>query len=377
MNKAVISRAIHRVSRWTLLAGVCLLTLETAARVDDWLSYGAPLLGNYDIDQLFQATAAGLRGVPNGRYAKWVLNSQGYRGPEIRADHGQIRVITYGASETFGIYEDPGQEFSRVLERDLNAAVHTPEFEVVNAGIPGMRVGSGIPLLREIGATLHPRAVIIYPTPTHYIGVTRPYCGRSALAPSVPERQPPELRVLAKARDRIKELLPPAALTWARKAQIAWDVRDRPVLDDVAPQSLEAFRADLECAVRAVREIGAVPIVVTHANRFAATASPDDDYWLTGWRMQYPLLRQEGLLQLETSANVVVRSVAHEQAMPLVDAANALSGDARNFADHAHFTDAGSARMASLLTVAVLRALKNASLPDGAAALTAGESRPR
>ena len=368
---------LRRGARWTLLAVVCLVTLEAAARVDDWLSYGAPLLGNYDIDQLFRVTAAGLRGVPNGRYAKWVLNSQGYRGPEIRADHGQMRVVTYGASETFGIYEDPGQEFSRVLERDLNTAAHTGDFEVVNAGMPGMRVGSGISFLREIGATLHPKAVIIYPTPTHYIGVTRPYCGRSALAPSVPERQPPELRVLAKARDRLKELLPPRVLTWARKAQIAWEVHDRTVLDDVAPQSLAAFRADLECAVRTSREIGAVPIVVTHANRFAATASPDDDYWLTGWRLQYPVLRQEGLLPLEANANVVIRSVAHEQGVPLVDAASTLSGDTSNFADHAHFTDAGSARMAGLLAIAVLRALNETPLPQGSAALTAGGNRPR
>jgi len=377
MDRGGIRNAFRRVARWALLAGVCLLTLETAARVDDWLSYGAPVLGNYDIDQLFQATAAGLRGVPNGRYAKWVLNSQGYRGPEIRADRGQIRVVTYGASETFGIYEDPGQEFSRVLERDLNATVHTTAFEVVNAGIPGMRVGSGISFLREIGATLHPKAVIIYPTPTHYIGVTRPYCGRPALSASVPERQPAELRVLAKARDRLKELLPPTVLTWARKAQIAWDVRDRTVLDDVATPSLEAFRLDLECAVRASREIGAVPIVVTHANRFATTASPDDDYWLTGWRLQYPLLRQQGLLQLETRANAVIRSVAREQAVPLVDAASALSGDTRNFADHAHFTDAGSARMASLLAAAVLRALNDVPLPERSAGLTAGENRRR
>ena len=349
---------LRRAARWALLAVACLLTLEAAARVDDWLSYGAPLFGNYDIDQLFQATPGGLRGVPHGRYAKWQLNSRGYRGPEIRSDSGQIRIVTYGASETFGIYEDPGQEFARVLERDLNAASHAGNFEVVNAGIPGMRVGSGISYLQEIGATLHPRAVIIYPTPTHYIGVARPYCERAVDAPSIPPRQAPELRVLEKARDRLKELLPPTVLTWLRKASIAWSVRDRTVLERVAPASLDAFRSDLECAIRATREIGAVPILVTHANRFGAVARPDDDYWLTGWRLQYPDLRQQGLLTLETSANAVIRSVAHGEDVPLVDAATALSGDGRNFADHAHFTDLGSQRMARLLELAVLRTVE-------------------
>jgi lysophospholipase L1-like esterase len=358
MNKATATTALRGAARWTLLAGVCLLTLEVAARVDDWLTYGAPLLGTYNIDQLFQVTPEGLRGVPHGRYAKWQLNAQGYRGPEVRSDSGQIRVVTYGASETFGIYENPGQEFPRVLERDLNATGDGAGFEVVNAAMPGMRVGSGVSYLQEIGAQLHPQVVIIYPTPTHYIGVTRPYCGRTAQTASVPPPQPPELRVLQKARDRLKEVLPRAALTWVREAGIGWSNRGRVVLDRVAPESLEAFRADLLCAIRASREIGAVPIVMTHANRFAPTARPDDAYWLTGWRLQYPELRQSGLLALEKSANAVVRSVAQEQGVPLVDASAVLSGDPGSFADHAHFTDLGSKRVADLLTVAVLRALK-------------------
>jgi len=359
MHRMTLSAALRGAPRWTLLAGICLLTLEVTARVDDWWTYGAPLLGNYDIDQLFRVTPTGLRGVPHGRYAKWQLNSQGYQGPEIRSDRGQIRVVTYGASETFGMYEDPGEEYPRVLERDLNARAHATSFEIVNAAIPGMRVGSGISYLEEIGATLHPRVVIIYPTPTHYIGVTRPYCGRTGGASSVPPRQPPELRIVQKARDRLKAVLPPTVLMRMRKAGIAWSVRGRDVHDRVAPASLEAFRADLVCAIRTTRQIGAIPIVVTHASRFARTARTEDDYWLTGWRMQYPELREDGFLALEADANTVIRAVAGEENVPLVDASAALSGDPRNFADHAHFTDQGSRRMAALLATALVGALNS------------------
>jgi lysophospholipase L1-like esterase len=77
-----------------------------------------------------------------------------------------------------------------------------------------------------------------------------------------------------------------------------------------------------------------------------------------GWRLQNSELRQSGFLSLEASANTVTRAVAHEQGVPLVDAAAALSGDPRNFADHEHFTDLGSRRMADLLTGAVLGVLK-------------------
>ena len=70
-----------------------------------------------------------------------------------------------------------------------------------------------------------------------------------------------------------------------REIAIAWSVRHGWILDRVQPQSLEALETNLRCAVGAAREIGAIPILVTHANRFGPKPRPDDYYWLTGWRL--------------------------------------------------------------------------------------------
>jgi lysophospholipase L1-like esterase len=309
------------------------------------------------MDQLFHATARGWRGVAHASFVKWGLNGSGFRGPEVRPYAGQTRIVTYGASETFGIYEDPNHEFPRALERNLNSEASTGTFEVINAAIPGMRVGSGIAYLYDIGHELHPKIVVIYPTPTHYIGVNHPYCGRPALIPVSKAGVLPKSRVADKLKDRLKGLLPPAELTLLRKIGIAWTVRDQRVLDRVHPASLNAFQTDLHCAIKAVRDIGAIPILVTHANRFGPTARPDDDFWLTGWRLQYPRIRQSGLLDLETNANALIRSVADEEQVKVVDAASALSGDQANFADHAHFTNRGAAKMGALLSSAILGSL--------------------
>lgn len=351
---------LRRTLSWLGLALVFLVTLEIAARVDDWLTYGAPPLGSYQMDQLWHETTRGMRGVPNARYVKWGLNAAGFRGPEIRPSGDQARVVTYGASETFGIYEDSGDEFPRQLERDLNADTAPGRFEVINAGIPGMRVGSGIELLQDLAREFHPRVVVIYPTPTHYVGVTHPYCGRPLPPPEEPSSAF-ESRLLDKVKDRVKSLLPPQGMTALRRLGIAWAVRGGHVLDRVQPESLEALRSDLGCALAAVRASGAVPILVTHANRFARTPGPDDDYWLTGWRLQYPRIQQDALLDLEARANAVIREVAAQEHVGLADAAQALGGDPGNFADHVHFTNAGAGKMALLLTGPVLQAMSAAT----------------
>jgi len=354
---------LRRVAAWAWIGVVCSLTLELAARVDDRVTYGAPLFGPYNMDQLFQPTARGRRGVPHAGYVKWALNGAGFRGPEIRADAGQVRIVTFGASETFGIYESPDREFPRVLEHDLNSSPAHDRYEVINAGMPGMRVGSGITYLYDIGRQLHPKIVIIYPTPTHYVGVTHPYCGRPVPIPAQAGFSFPEIRILDKIKDRVKDLLPRAGMTMFRKIGIAWAAHNEYVLEHVQPQSLDALETDLHCALQATRDIGAVPILVTHANRFSRTPRADDDYWLTGWRLQYPELQQSGLLELEASANVRIRAVAQQEHVALVDAAAEMSGDTRNFADHAHFTDLGAAKMARLLATAVEKIDPETSAP--------------
>ena len=347
---------LRRALRALWLVCVFGLTLEIAARLDDRLHYDAPVLGNYDFDQLVRSTDRGFRGVPHGRYLSWSLNGDGLRGPEVPPDIGQTRVLVYGASEAFGVYEDDGKEFPRVLESELNALSAPDRYDVINAGIPGMRVGSGTSLMRELQQRFHPRVIVIYPTPTHYIGVSRPYCDRSPKSHSIEASPGTRSRIVGKVKDEAKRVLPLTALSALRKASIAWQMRDQTPLVRIDPASLEAFEADLHCALHTARELGMIPVLVTHANRFGKIANPDDAYWSTGWRLQYPELIESGFLDLEQRANKAIRKVALEERVKLVDAAAAIGGHPNWFADHAHFNNDGAAQMGALLAPAVLDA---------------------
>ena len=108
------------------------------------------------------------------RFAKWSMNSLGFRGPEIIA--GRVNIVVFGASETFGIYESPDAEYPRQLEAALNADKPAHDrFNVINVALPGMRMGRVGYLDRAIGIT-NAKYVVIYPTPANYIGTTAPLC---------------------------------------------------------------------------------------------------------------------------------------------------------------------------------------------------------
>ncbi len=348
------------------LAAVAFATLEAAARIEDRVRHGAPLFGNYRFQRLLQANDFGMRGLPGASFREWRINADGFRGPALRPNEGQARVRVYGASEAFGMYEPPGNEFPRVLERVLDGE-GPADAEVINAALPGMRIGSGTGLIRDIGMKHAPDVAVIYPTPTHYIGHRTPYCdGTRPVARTAAAL--PSSRFAGKLRDVVKDALPPTAMTKLREASIAWQTRGRKTLAVADAASLSAFAADLDCAIAAARAAGMVPVLSTHANRFGSRdgTAPGDRHWLTGWRHLYPVLEEPGFLDLERRANAIVRETAIKRSVRLVDADGEMGGDESLFADHAHFSAQGAIRMGSLLAPVVRSALVEGELDTNA-----------
>ncbi len=73
--------------------------MELAARLDDWFTFGAPLGGRYDSDDLRQPDADGIpRNVPGARFEKWRIDAAGFRGPEVTLAkaRGQRRIVCLG-----------------------------------------------------------------------------------------------------------------------------------------------------------------------------------------------------------------------------------------------------------------------------------------
>lgn len=93
------------------------------------------------------------------------INSRGFRGAEYNVDKspGTIRVVTLGASSTFGYHNPDDLTYPVLLERALNeGCVDGPRYEVLNLGIPHLTSAEIVSLFLAEGLPLDPDVVTFY-----------------------------------------------------------------------------------------------------------------------------------------------------------------------------------------------------------------------
>lgn len=351
---------LQTAARWVAYSLIFLLSLEGMARLDDWVRDGAPLAGNHDIETVFVSAPGAKAGKPGARFGKWQMNSLGFRGPEPAKD--RLNVLVYGASESFGIYEGPQQEYPRQLERLLDAA-RPGAYNVLNAAVPGLRIGR-MGYLDHILQKSPASHLVVYPTPAAYIGIDKPFCAEPASWPA--ELRPsntPRSRLAGKAETVAKQVMPEALMTALKEFGIWRATRNLVVLDRLPDPAMRAFEEDLRCVVDRARRAGARPVLLTHGNYFGATITPENRPMLVAWRRFYPELSEAGFLDMEARANEVIRRVARNEGATLVDTAQAVPAGPKHYADFVHLTDDGARLVAQELSEAILSSASTGEQP--------------
>ena len=104
------------------------------------------------------------RDVDTGERIDVSINQQGFRGPDfaIEKAEGVRRILTLGASSTFGFYDRDDETYPYYLQQILNAQCQQAQFEVINFGIPHATSGSALALLKAEGLNLDPDVVTFY-----------------------------------------------------------------------------------------------------------------------------------------------------------------------------------------------------------------------
>lgn len=229
-----------RLVRWAVFLGCFVITLEAAARVDQWVNYGAPVLGIYTYDSaLFTTDEFGIRGKAHGAYEKWKLNAFGFRGPEVQLikEGHRLRIVCLGASETFGLYENAGKEWPRQLEDHLRRAGR--DAEVINAALAGMSLPQRIRHLENRLVPFAPDIAVFMLEYGSYAGAT----------PERMQSRAREVRVLPKESEFVGGLL---------SFRISGRLKDVlvPKLPDVAQESIQQWERALKLGLRQ-RDLGA------------------------------------------------------------------------------------------------------------------------
>ena len=326
-----------------------LLVAEVTVRFDEWLRFGMSFLGNSDetVDLRIVDTL-GVHGRPNGRYLRFHLNNYGFRGKRdvsIARRPGCERVMILGASETFGATEPDGLEYPAQLARTLDEHGCT---EVLNAGTPGVGLSTIRYTWNRYWKRFAPDYVLIYPSPIFYLGNKPPKHFtfedfRRVAAPQVPLRP----RLLLLAHEAISY---PEVIQRRRVQQFIRDglqgVPNDSIWHALPEDRMAMFVADLDSLVTDIREVGATPVLMSHAMRFAVPPDPADAEMLAAWRVFTPRALPDVMLAFEVRAAQETRALAERRQVLLADVACALSGRRGLFADFVHFTGDGAAIVA-------------------------------
>lgn len=364
---------------WVGIGLVVVFALELTCRVEDWVTYRMPIWSPYtELNDLVMRDADGMHGRPNAQYEKWVMNSIGTRGPQasVLPAPGTLRIITVGASETFGLRESPGREYPRQLEDTLNARLRRgacvapapKRFEVLNAAFAGMAMPTIDQDVRNRLRRFRPAMVVIYPTPAQYLEDETPFPAKPdssgrAVTPSLLDRLRP--RFAFRLREQIKQILPMFIQTRLRAIQTRLVLRAHAPgwrFDGIPSDRLARYNADLRHLIGSIRKIGAIPVLVTHGNIFRGHGKPDPDMQ-TSWEKFYPRATGSAIIALDSVARDVTLEIGADSGVVTVDAAQRLAAAPVSiFADFVHFTDAGASIMADTVSGGILHAAQQVGM---------------
>jgi lysophospholipase L1-like esterase len=339
-----------------LRATICVLIFvgswECCARVEEWTQRGIPPLAmRYVAPQTYRYDARGLHGIASAVDGKYRMDSLGYRGPEVTT--AKPIVLCLGASETYGIYESPEKEFPRQLQRVL--AARRENVQVVNAALPGARPEDTERTLRVALTRFEPKIVTLYFSPSAVIWTKREWddMHRSYESRNPPDEVTQRLRITGQVRDLILSNLPESmkrrrAESTMRKAIARAHVIPAGHLPEA---NFREFRRALHSILSILDRRHVAVVLITHADRFGngAFGKDNDADEVSSFRTFYPKLTLAGLADTEHRMNAVIAAEAATHHAGLADAAHTIAPGPANFADFFHFTDRGSAEMATLL----------------------------
>ena len=102
--------------------------------------------------------------VDTGEVFPVTINEHGFRGEDyaIEKRPGVVRVVTLGASSTFGFYNRDDETYPHQLEEILARRCPNREFEVLNLGMPHSTSGQILALFRDEALPLRPDVVTFY-----------------------------------------------------------------------------------------------------------------------------------------------------------------------------------------------------------------------
>jgi len=364
-------KAIARICAYLL---VFILTVETCARIEDRVTYGAPFFGRYDADLLRSSENGIPCNVPNARYEKWSNNSLGFRGAEVSLGKpvGMTRVVCLGSSETYGLYESNGKEWPAQMQEILPGK----EFQVINSSVVGLSISNYDGYVRKHVLPLKPDIVAMCINPLFY--AVSQHRATRRIRPLIPHPTgkvstfslASQSRVLPKLRQTVKQ----AAATYfpdiLKKYQVnilQSEIKDleqtrlkgEKPKDSVPERFVEDFRTELESFIKLAESEGITLILITYPSLISSqnmSQLPEISLDIRRYCIEYSLT---GMVDVFDRFNSVIRSSAEKHHISLVDMSAIVPKSTEYFGDCVHYTDRGARTIAEHVAQEILSTALN------------------
>ena len=306
----------------------------------------------------------GAHGTPNGSYRDLRLNSAGFRSPEssLTRSPACVRVMTLGASETFGTGSGaPGNEYPAQLEDSL--AIHGC-YKVLNAAMVGATLRSLISYWNSWASRFHPDIVVVLSSPALYAGENAIPSLRTPPPPSRPPQrpaQPAPRRIPLESRlfERVHEHL--HYPDFMQEVRVQNHLREltggRPpswFFTSMPPDRVAAYRGDLDSMIVAIRAAGSEPVIAVYPMRFDRHLALDDSAMMAAWLQYADRATPQALLDFMWAQRDTVLELARSRGVRVVDLPPALNGHPENFDDFVHYSALGAKRLAGLVAHVLL-----------------------
>ena len=283
------------------------------------------------------------------------MNALGLRGPEIQASKasGTVRVATVGASETFGLYESPDQEWPRQLETRLRRG--HPNVEVLNASIAGMGLRRRLEFFQNRIVDLEPDVVLLMLEYSGYVGVVLAAARDSSRRVVEPSRASRDIslspRVIKRTVDAVVPRLPtPVQNTYRdllvrfRIARLRAELRGKFArFREVGDAEIREYEKDLTAFLELTKELGITPVILVPALLVT-------DASLRDFHSNFPQLANSWVLEALELFPSIARRIASEYGATVIDLSAALAGRKKELMmDMFHFNDEGATVVADVI----------------------------
>lgn len=338
-------------SVFVAIAILFLLLAEGAVRARSYLKtglwWGVSETYTFDADSGLRIPRPGLES------SRIKINSAGFRGPELPIEKpaGTVRIAFLGGSTTYCAEVSSNEAtWPHLVAAALGERYDDVQFEYINAGVPGYSAPISLKNLRTRVAAYQPDIIVVY----HATNDLSWHSYQAAESSGIAMKRAEQNRFWLSEYSLLSHLIElNLKILLLRNETVA-----KPEKLTVDARSLAApFEADMRALVQAAKSVAPVVAVATFSVQYRRNQTSEVQARAASTSLYYmPYMSVEGLLDSFEAYNAVIRAVADEEAILLIDGEETIPGDSVHFNDSVHFTDAGSAAMAERVT----RALTNA-----------------